>query len=57
MNFPFVKVYENILPPEFCKNVINEFDTSPDERIKRNIDDYIKFEELNVNHFLIDIFL
>lgn len=49
MEFPFVKVYDNVLHPDNCKMIIQAFEKTKDEYIERNIDDYIKFTEINFN--------
>lgn len=50
MMFPFVKVYDNVLHPDNCKALINAFENSQEQYIQRNIEDYIKFTEINLNN-------
>lgn len=47
MNFPYVKIYENVLQPANCKALIEMFEKSKEDHIVRNIGDYIKFTEIN----------
>lgn len=49
MTFPFVKVFENVIPVENCKAIVAEFEKTPEEFIQREIEDYIKFTEINLN--------
>nr|QMP82892.1 MAG: hypothetical protein [Caudoviricetes sp.] len=47
--FPYSKVYGNALTPEMCRNLIYMFETYSDEHVTRDIDNYVKFTEINLN--------
>ena len=49
MRFDYLKIYENVIPKEYCEHIIKEFEDSPTEHLYRNIDSTVRFTELNVN--------
>lgn len=48
-NLPYIKVFENVLHEDNCKALIKMFEDSEKDQIKRDIEGYIKFTEINFN--------
>jgi hypothetical protein len=47
--FPYSKIYGNALSEDICKKLIYMFETYNEEQVIRNIDEYVKFTEINLN--------
>lgn len=47
--FDFTRLYKNVLEETTCDKIIQMFEDSKDEYEERNIENYIKFTELNIN--------
>lgn len=47
--FDFTRLYKNVLSQKTCETIIQMFENSPEEYEERNINEYIKFTELNIN--------
>lgn len=49
MNLPYIKIFDNVLHPENCAALVQMFEQSKTDQKIRDIDNHIKFVEINFN--------
>ena len=45
----YIKVYDNVLPEEHCKTLIDKFELNKDQQVSTDLDNHRHFTEININ--------
>ena len=45
----YIKVYDDVLPEQLCKTLIDKFELSKDQHIKTDLENHRHFTEININ--------
>ena len=45
----YIKVYDNVLPEEHCKTLIEKFELSKDQQVSTDLNNHRHFTEININ--------
>ena len=45
----YIKVYDNVLPEEHCKTLIDKFEANKDQQVSTDLDNHRHFTEININ--------
>lgn len=45
----FVKIYDNVLTPNQCEDIIKKFESHPEQQVKTYLKNHMSFTELNIN--------
>jgi len=50
----YVKIYDDVLPKQFCESVIQKFESQPEQQVVTYFEDHRSFTELNINQHMND---
>jgi len=45
----YIKTYDNVLPMNLCKTLIDKFELSKDQQVKTDLEGHRHFTEININ--------
>ena len=45
----YIKVYDNVLPEEHCKTLIDKFELNKDQQVSTDLENHRHFTEININ--------
>ena len=45
----YIKVYDNVLPEEHCKTLIDKFELNEDQHVSTDLENHRHFTEININ--------
>ena len=45
----YIQVYDNVLPEEHCKTLIEKFELNKDQHVSTELDGHRHFTEININ--------
>ena len=47
----YIQVYDNVLPEEHCKTLIDKFESNKDQQVSTDLENHRHFTEININQY------